>query len=112
MPTNSQAIAHPFMGWVVNFNVITRGHRDDKDQGFCLVIPIGSFTKGDLCFYESGFVIPLQNGDAVVFASPKITHFNMHFIGERASLVFHTDVDMKKFDDHSNHWGDNTFFQG
>jgi hypothetical protein len=111
LPGNSSSMVHPFLGFVVNMNVITRAHRDAKDQGYCLIIPLGSFTNGKLCLYEPGFVIPLQNGDVVIFPSREITHFNLHYLGERASLVFHTDREMKQYEENSNHWGDNQYFK-
>ncbi|KAI0026403.1 hypothetical protein K488DRAFT_26608, partial [Vararia minispora EC-137] len=43
LPGNNQAIVDPFLEFVININVITRAHRDSKDKGFCLVMPIGSF---------------------------------------------------------------------
>jgi hypothetical protein len=92
-------------------NVMTRAHRDAKDQGYCLVMPLGDFEKGDLCLYEPGFVIPLAPGDVIVFASREITHFNLHYKGERASFVFHTDMEMEKFQENYNHWGVNRFFR-
>ncbi|KAF8870026.1 hypothetical protein CPB84DRAFT_1754688 [Gymnopilus junonius] len=46
---------------------------------------------GDLCFEELGVALELMNGHAVLFASPKLTHFNTLYEGECCSLVFHTD---------------------
>ena len=95
----------PFAGLVIIINCITQGHRDDKDKLFCMVMPIGDFEDGDLCMYEQGLVIHLRSGDLVIFRSSETTHFNLHFVGRRGSLVFHTDKELTVFSETENHWG-------
>ncbi|KAJ7278319.1 hypothetical protein C8J57DRAFT_1713191 [Mycena rebaudengoi] len=69
---------------------------DDEDH--CVVIP---FTKncvgGALVLHEAGMVMDLHTGDMVLL-SVQLTHFNLHFQGIRASLVFHTDKSLKLWD--------------
>ena len=91
LPGNTFAPAYPFSGFVINVNVCTKVHRDRQDLVACLVMPIGDFTKGALVLKEPGMVIPLRSGDAVVFPSGNITHFNLDYEGQRASLVLHSD---------------------
>ncbi|KAI1790415.1 hypothetical protein LXA43DRAFT_1062202 [Ganoderma leucocontextum] len=43
IPGRKASPCHPFAGFVLNFNIATKGHRDGKDLKACLVIPIGSF---------------------------------------------------------------------
>ena len=33
----------------------------------------------------------METGEVVIFKSAEINHFNLHYNGKRASLVFHTD---------------------
>lgn len=82
---------YPFSGFVLNINVITRIHRDWGDQDVCLLLIIQDCSGGELVLVEPGLVLRLSNGDMVLFLSSKISHFNMHFKGKRASLVFHSD---------------------
>ncbi|KAI1782301.1 hypothetical protein LXA43DRAFT_862601, partial [Ganoderma leucocontextum] len=79
IPGRKASPCHPFAGFVLNFNIATKGHRDGKDLKACLVIPIGSFDGGELCLVEAGLVLPLRSGDAVVFPSCDITHFNLTY---------------------------------
>ena len=44
---------------------------------------------------KPGIALELKNGDMVIFASSKLSHFNSHFNGKRASLVFHSNVSAK-----------------
>ena len=110
LPTHSNSMVEPFQGFVINMNVVTRAHRDAKDKGYCLVLPIGSFEKGDLCLYELGLVVPLITGDCCAFDSKGITHYNLHYKGKRASLVFHTDIELEKYAENANHWGNNVYY--
>lgn len=64
---------------------------------------------GDLCFLETGIRLELKNGDMVIFPSAKISHFNMHFKGERASLVFHSDGSGDNWLENRNHWDHSIF---
>ena len=82
---------YPFRGFVLNLNVSVKVHRDAKDLLACLVLPISTFTGGELCLVEPGLVIPLRSGDLVVLPSHKISHFNLTYSSKRASLVDHTD---------------------
>ena len=105
---------HPLAPWsslVINFNVATLAHRDPKDEHICCVLVIGDCKGGDLCLYEPGLVIPLQSGDFVAFKSGDITHFNLHFQGERVSFVFHTDREMKSWKEDRNGWIVNVHFR-
>lgn len=107
LPGNNQPLASPFIGLVINLNVATAAHRDSKDESLCLVLAVGSFTGGDLVLYEPGLVIPLRNGDFVIFPSCDVTHFNLHYRGRRASIVLQTDREMVKWHSTRNGWSDN-----
>ena|ERR1700761_8055475 len=91
LPNKDISPAYPFSGFVINFNVVTRLHRDSKDHRGCAVLVIGDFEGGELCLYEPGIVFELKNGDLIVFPSGKISHFNLHYRGIRASMVLHSD---------------------
>lgn len=60
---------------------------------------------------EPGLVIPLHCGDLIVFLSSAVTHFNLHYKGQRASLVLQTDREMKKWREGRNGWKDNSTFR-
>jgi hypothetical protein len=95
----------------VNINVITKAHRDQKDLRWCLVIALGEGEGGELCLYEAGIVVALRTGDFILFPSGKLTHFNLHFKGKRASLVFHTDEAGDSWSISRNGWASNKFFK-
>ena len=95
LPLNEWAPAYPFSGIVVNVNIATRGHRDKADEDLCMVITISECEGGALVLHESGIVVESGNGDCVGFSSVTQTHYNLDFIGLRASLVLHTDKDLQ-----------------
>lgn len=112
LPCHQNSPAYPFGGFVVNFNVSTLIHRDWKDLNLCMVIVISEdCVGGELALLEPGLVLDLQNGDMVLFPSGKISHFNMHYIGKRASLVFHSDSSSQSWIKDRNGWADNIYFR-
>ena len=104
LPGNEASPVHPFGGFVLNINVVTRAHCDVKDLHVCLVLVIGQHTGGELCLVEPGLVLRLRNGDMALFPSGCITHFNLHYKGIRSSLVLHSDGAGKAWADNRNHW--------
>lgn len=90
---------------MINFSVATGGHRDLKDLEFCAISTFRKDWKGGkLCLYEAKLVIDLRPGDIIIFPSGRITHFNLHFEGEKGSLVLHTDRELKRAADDCNGW--------
>lgn len=108
-PYHQTSPAHPFTGFVLNLNVRTQCHRDLHDHVLCVVLVFGQYSGGELVLYEPGLVLDLKNGDFVVFASDKITHFNLDFEGVRGSLVMHTDKALAKWSRDLNDWRSNTY---
>ena len=106
---NDFSPAYPFGGFVLNINVVTQAHRDAKDFDICLVLVIGQHVGGELCLFEPGLVMPLQEGDMVAFPSGKITHFNLHYEGTRASVILHSDYAGKAWAETRNGWMNNKF---
>lgn len=104
-PFGKECPSRPFSGLVLNFCVSTRGHRDFIDHRICVVIPYGNWTGGDICLYELGLVIALNPGDILIFKSCDITHFNLHFEGQRGSIVLHSDRAGQKWVQTKNGWG-------
>jgi hypothetical protein len=104
LPGGQNSPAYPFCSFVINILVASTGHRDPCDDVMCLVIPIGTFTGGELCFYEPGLILDVDPGDVVIFPSSHITHFNLHFKGIRHSLVCQTDINMKTWGEKKNGW--------
>ena len=106
LPCSHTSPVYPFAGYVVNLNVSTRAHRDLQDKDICLIIVISDddCVGGELCLVELGLVLALRNGDAIVFASTKITHFNAHFKGRRVSLVFQTDKHLNSWVEDRGGW--------
>ncbi|KAJ7661099.1 hypothetical protein B0H17DRAFT_1144802 [Mycena rosella] len=91
LPLNERSLAHLFGGYVINIRVSTRGHRDTGDKLFCVVIPFGEWTGGELVTFEPGCVFRPKAWDAIIFPSCDITHFNLEHQGSRLSLVLHSD---------------------
>lgn len=88
----------------------TKAHRDATDFQDCLVMVISKdLVSGDLVLVEPGIVIPLNNGDFIIFPSCDITHFNLHYKGWRASFVFQTDKRIETWGDDLNGWSANSF---
>ena len=111
LPDGNTSPVHPFVGLVINLNAVTRAHRDSKDDTMCLVLALGNFEGGDLCLYEPGLVVPLRQGHFIIFPSARITHFNIHYSGCRASIVLHTDGEIDKWTHgQRNGWEDNVYF--
>ncbi|KAF8165818.1 hypothetical protein B0H34DRAFT_671569 [Crassisporium funariophilum] len=96
---------------VLNINATTFIHCDYQDLNMCMVI-VATDKKckgGDLCLEEPGMAIELKNGDGIIFASSKLSHFNSHFKGEHMSLVFHSDASAKAWAKDCNKWKDSVF---
>ncbi|KAF8868749.1 hypothetical protein CPB84DRAFT_1695467 [Gymnopilus junonius] len=56
LPGDGFSPAYPFSGFIINFNVSTRIHRDVNDKKLCIVMAISGDTcqGGDICFLEPG----------------------------------------------------------
>lgn len=112
LPGNASSLVHPFLSLVVNLNVATLAHRDKQDKSLCVVLAVGEFEGGELCLYEPGLALPLRNGDFVAFPSSRVTHFNLHFTGRRASIVLHTDKEIDRWTKEGrNGWAGNAHFR-
>lgn len=63
------------------------------DDSICVVIEISdnNLEGGELCLMELGLVVNLHCGDAIIFKLSEISHFNLHYKGQRVSLVFLSD---------------------
>lgn len=111
LPAGGFSPAYPFSGFVINFNVCTKIHRDMNDKTLCIVMAISSndCEGGDICFLETGIRLQLLSGDMVIFPSNKISHFNLDFKGERASLVLHSDVTGDNWVVNRNNWAHSIF---
>ncbi|PPQ97260.1 hypothetical protein CVT26_000652 [Gymnopilus dilepis] len=107
LPADGFSPVYPFSGFVLNLNVCTKMHRDARDLRLCVVMALSDANckGGDICFKEPGIRLQMRCGDVVVFPSSQLTHFNRHFKGERASLVFHTDSNGQVWVESFNHWG-------
>ena len=110
LPFNGNAPADPWSGIVVNANCATRAHRDLGDDDYCMVLVASNCTGGDLVFQELGLVLASRNGDASVFRSVSLTHYNLDYQGTRGSLVFHSDKAGQRWQKDANGWKDNIFF--
>ncbi|KAI0734082.1 hypothetical protein C8Q72DRAFT_810169 [Fomitopsis betulina] len=102
---------HPFLSPVINLNIVTLAHRDHQDKSMCIVLVVGDYEGGELCLYEPGLVLPLSNGDFAAFSSSCVTHYNLHFTGQRTSIVLHTDKEINKWmNSGHNSWETNQHF--
>jgi hypothetical protein len=111
LPNAEGSPVRPFLSLVVNINVCTVAHRDAKDFELCLVLAVGEFTGGGLVMREQGLVAELRNGDFAIFRSGETTHFNLDYLGKRASLVLHTDGGFERWEKDRNGWKDHPYFK-
>ncbi|KAJ6563104.1 hypothetical protein DFH09DRAFT_1035449 [Mycena vulgaris] len=91
LPLNTGSPVYPFAGFMMNFRVVTDGHKDPKDAKWCLIIFVKDGNGGHLCLHELGLKLDGKTGNILIFPSCWVTHFNTHFEGFRLSLVLHTD---------------------
>ena len=111
LPYNAVSPAHPFSGFVLNLNVTTLIHRDGGDKELCVVLVFSDCVGGELCLKEPGVVLDLRLGNLVIFPSTKISHFNLHFAGKRASIVFYTDKEIERWASDQNGWRHNVYLR-
>jgi hypothetical protein len=52
-------------------------------------------------------VLYLTQGDIAIFRSDDITHLNLHYQGKWASIVLHSDKEMRQWLRDRNGWADN-----
>ena len=76
LPLNSHSPADPWSGIVVNANCASRAHRDVGNDDYCMVVVVSDCHGGDLVFHELGLVFSARNGDASIFRSVELTHYN------------------------------------
>jgi hypothetical protein len=88
LPGDEFVAGYPFGGIILNLNIATKIHRDSEDLDLCLIIVISKCVGGDLVLLEPGLVLGQRNGDAMVFPSGDISHYNLNFVVFRASIVF------------------------
>lgn len=62
----------------------------------CCCFSLGEWEGGHLVLDELGLVFEMQPGEVIVFDSTRIVHFNMHFVGERMSVVMHSDKELQR----------------
>jgi hypothetical protein len=110
LPLNQKAPADPWSGVVINANIATTAHRDVGDDDFCLVLVASDCIGGDLVFHELGLIFAARNGDASLFRSVDLTHYNLNYKGIRGSLVFHSDRAGRRWKENSNGWQNNAHF--
>ncbi|KAF9552916.1 hypothetical protein CPC08DRAFT_646289 [Agrocybe pediades] len=94
LPAGAISTVYPFSGFVVNFNVTTRIHQNMHNKILCVVLVISDdgCKGGDLCLLEPRIRLQMKSSDVIIFLSTKLSHFNMHYKGQRASFVFQTDA--------------------
>ena len=109
LPNCDTSPVHLVSGFVLNVNVSTHIHRDWGDEDICLVLVLSDCVGGELCLLEPGVVLKLNTGDIVIFKSADISHFNLHYTGKRASLVFHTDKAARSWAKDRNGWNHNVY---
>lgn len=96
----------PFGGFVLNISACTPAHKDKWDKDICVLIFFGEWTGGQICLYEAGLVLEVEDGDVLIFPSGRITHFNLHYSGVRMSVVLHSDSAGDSWTENLNGWKD------
>ena len=110
LPLNQMAPADPWSGVVINANISTTAHRDVGDDDFCMVLVVSDCIGGDLVFHELGLIFASRNGDASLFRSVDLTHYNLDYKGIQGSLVFHRDRAGQRWKENFNGWQNNVHF--
>lgn len=79
-----------FSTLTVNKNLPTTYHRDEGDyrQGFGVMLTLGDFTGGYLCFPEYGLAVDYRPGD-IIFADVHSIHGNLPIQGNRVVCVLY-----------------------
>ncbi|KAF0552242.1 calnexin independence factor cif1 [Gigaspora margarita] len=75
----------------INFNTISDYHWDDHDEpnSLCVLVALGDFEGGELCFPQLQVVVHLRPGQVVAFASCLLLHENFTVTkGIRHSIVY------------------------
>ena len=76
LPSNSFTPANPWSEIMVNANCATCAHRDVRDN-YCMVIVVSDCEGDNLVFHELGLVFSTKNGNASIFHSAELTHYNI-----------------------------------
>ena len=90
VPQDLRLFGDLFSTLFINVTCGTKVHRDSKDYGYCVVIPLGEFSGGDLLLRASEVRFILQPGDFLMFKSSQLYHEVTDFDGLRSSLVLTT----------------------
>ncbi|KAJ3817103.1 hypothetical protein F5880DRAFT_1512059 [Lentinula raphanica] len=106
MPLHDTTPIRPFTGLVININSVTAAH---KDAGDLFVISLGSYKGGKLCLYQPRLAVETRNRDIVSFKSQ--VNFNLHYQGDRCSVVVQTDKQGLFYSKDGNGWKDNPWVQ-
>ncbi|KAF0434161.1 calnexin independence factor cif1 [Gigaspora margarita] len=75
----------------INFNTISNYHWDNYDEpnSLCVLVALGDFEGGELCFSQLQVVVHLWPGQVVAFASRLLLHGNFTVTkGIRHSIVY------------------------
>ena len=110
LPLNAYCPCEPWSCVVVITNCASRVHRNVSDDDYCMVLVTFNCIGGDLVFHELGLVFSGRNGDASVFPSVSLTHYNLDFKCIRGSLVFHSDKAGIRWKGDSNGWDSNEYY--
>ena len=74
---------------IINFTCENmKYHEDGRDDGPCVVVPLGEYEGGELGFSELNTATRLLVGDVAIFRSAEYYHAAMKYVGNRMSLVF------------------------
>lgn len=76
----------------MNLDALVKGHKDPSDSfSSCMTSSFGLCKGGELVLYSIGIIIKAEALDWVKFLSSEIVHFVLHYVGQRGSMVLHTD---------------------
>jgi len=110
LPDQEVVPMEPFASVVININACTAFHRDWNDWIICGVLPIADCVRGATVLHQYGVAIHGRSGDFLLFRSADTNHYNDHYVGRRASLVFHTDSAAKDWIKNCNGWINNDYY--
>ena len=83
----------------INFNTISSYHLDSYDEknGLCVLVALGDFEGGELCFPQLRLIIQLKSEQVVAFRSHLLKYGNcMVTKGMRFSIVYYIHNDFFK----------------
>lgn len=106
LPYYDEAPGGALGGSVFNLNARCKPHKDGKDWNGSLLLFFGDYKGGELALPMSKLVLKTSPKVAYLVNCKENLHMNLDFTGNRASYVFSTDSDGKRWVKGKNGWSE------